>query len=176
MNRFRFSALAAAAALSLSALASCGGPSTPRFEPASIAIYETRGPLTTVDIRSRAAYDRGHLPNAALMEFGAIVPDALDETPKEQPLVVYGEGEEGKDEELAAATLAKAGFKKVSVMRGGMAAYAALKLPTRSTAEDEEVREMLEDFRNKPQQPNTMDTKKLQEQFAEEMRARRSGQ
>jgi rhodanese-related sulfurtransferase len=176
MNRSRFSALAAAAALSLSALASCGGPSTPRFEPASIAIYETRGPLTTVDIRSRAAYDRGHLPNAALMEFG-VIPDALDETPKEQAIIVYGEGEEGKDEERAAAALTAAGFKKVSVMRGGMAAYAALKLPTRSTAEDEEVREMLEDVRNKPQpQPNPIDMKKVQEQFAEEMRAKRAGQ
>ena len=175
MKKSRFSALAAAAALSLSALVSCGGPSTPRVEPARIPFYSTQGPLTLVDIRGRDAYDLGHLPNAALMEFG-VIPDALDETPKGQPVIVYGAGEEGKEEERAAAALAAAGFKKVSVMRGGMAAYAALKLPTRSTAEDEEVREMLEDFRNKPPQPNTMDTKKLQEQFAEEMRARRSGQ
>jgi len=56
-----------------------------------------------------------------------------------------------------------------------MAAYAALKLPMRSTAEDEEMQEVMEDFRNKQPQPSTIDTKKLQEQFAEELRAKKPG-
>jgi rhodanese-related sulfurtransferase len=173
MNRSRFSALAAAA-LIFSVLVSCGGPSTPRVEPASITLLSTRGPLTPVDIRGREAYDLGHLPNAALMEFG-MIPEALDETPKERLLIIYGEGKDGKDEERAAAALTAAGFKKVAVLRGGMAAYAALKLPMRSTAEDEEMQEVMEDFRNKQPQPSTIDTKKLQEQFAEELRAKKPG-
>ncbi len=143
MNRLRFAALAAA--LSLATLTSCGS-STPRVEPRALAFYSTQGPFTPVDVRSRTEYDRAHLPDATLME-NWVVPEELDERPKDQPVVVYGKGEDGRDEEMAAEALVKAGVRKVSILKGGMAAYAALKLPTQSKEDDELAEEMMEGFR-----------------------------
>jgi rhodanese-related sulfurtransferase len=142
MNSSRFAALAAAAALSLATLTGCGS-STPRVEAKGLASYSTRGPVTAVDVRDRNAYDRAHLPGATLME-NWVVPEELNEKSKDQPVVVYGNGEEGRDEEMAAEALGKAGFKNVSILKGGMAAYAALKLPTRSKEEEERAAEMVE--------------------------------
>lgn len=145
MKNLRFAALTAAAALSLATLNACGS-STQRVEPKGLASYSTRGPVTAVDVRDRTAYDRAHLPGATLME-NWVVPEELDEKPKDQPVVVYGNGEEGRDEEMAAEALVKAGFRKVSILKGGMAAYAALKLPTQSKEDEERAQEMLEEFR-----------------------------
>lgn len=176
MSRSRLSALTAAAALALSTLTSCGS-SAPRVEPSALALYSTRGQFTPVDVRGREAFDRGHLPHATHME-NWVVPPELDETPREQPVVVYGEGEEGKDEEMAAAALAKAGFKKVSVLNGGMAAYAALKLPTRSTEDEENVRELMESFRQQEarkdaeREHSEKQVEKTREEMAKRLRER----
>ena len=150
MNKSRLTALAATAALSLAALTSCGGPSTPRVEAANVPYLMTQMPLTHVDIRSRAAYDKAHIAHAVFMENG-VVPPELDETPKTDPLVVCGKGAEGEDEERAAAALVKAGFKNVSILKGGMNAYLAFNFPTQSTEDEERAQEILEDFRKSPQ-------------------------
>ncbi|HEX8283949.1 MAG TPA: rhodanese-like domain-containing protein [Pyrinomonadaceae bacterium] len=150
MNRSRFTALAATAALSLAALTSCGGPSTPRVEASNILYIATQVPLTPVDIRSRAAYDEGHLAHAVFMEKG-VVPPELEETPKEYPLVVCGKGADGEAEERAAAALVKAGFKNVSILKGGMNAYLAYKLPTQSTEDEQMGAEVMEKFRKSPE-------------------------
>ena len=158
MNRSRLSALALAAALSLVTLTSCGGgASTPRVEPEAVASDTAQGPVTIVDIRSRQAYDRGHLPYASLME-NWMVPPELDDAPKDKPVIVCGDGADGFDEERAAAALVKAGFKKVSILKGGMAAYAALGLHTQSTEDEARAREMTDGFR------------KQEERKADEMR------
>jgi rhodanese-related sulfurtransferase len=150
MNRSRLSALAAAAALSLSTLTSCGGAATPRVEPRAVALSTAQGPQTIVDIRGRQSYERGHLPYASLME-NWMVPPELDAAPKDEPVVVYGDGDEGHDEEMAAAALVKAGFREVSILKGGMAAYAALELPTRSKDDEERASEMIEGLRGQEQ-------------------------
>jgi rhodanese-related sulfurtransferase len=172
MNRTRFAALAAAAALSLATLTSCGS-STPRVEPKALAFYSTQGPFTAVDIRNRPAFDRGHLPQAVLME-NWVVPPELDETPKGQPVVVCGKGEEGKDEEMAAEALVKAGFKKVSILKGGMAAYAALKLPTQSKEDEERAQEMIESFQEQEEDREAMErhSKKLAEKLRDDLAKR----
>lgn len=165
MNRSRLSTLAVAAALSLSTLTSCGGASTtPRVEPEAVASDASQGPVTVVDIRSRQDYDRGHLPYASLME-NWMVPPELDAASKDKPVVVYGDGAEGHDEEMAAAALVKAGFKKVSILKGGMAAYAARGLHTQSTADEERARELMDGFREQEKRKDDQErhTKKLLE-------------
>ena len=165
MYKSRLTALAATAALSLATLVSCGGPSTPRIEAANVPYLMTQMPLIHVDIRSRAAYDKAHIAHAVFMENG-VVPAELDETPKTDPLVVCGKGEEGEEEERAAAALVKAGFKNVSILKGGMRAYQALKFPTQSTEDEEGARELIEEFRNSRQPGNsTLDTQRLKEQI-----------
>lgn len=146
MNKSRFSALAAAAALSLAALTACGGDPTQRIEAGMIPYLSTQMPLTAVDIRSRAAYDKAHIANSVFMENG-VVPAELDDTPKETPLVVCGEGADGEEEERAAAALVKAGFKKVSILKGGMDAYLARNLHTQSSEDEQSARDIIEEFR-----------------------------
>lgn len=163
MNSSRLSALTVAAAISLATLTSCGGASsTPRVEPAAVAHDTTQGPVTIVDIRSRQAYERGHIPYASLME-NWMVPPELDAAPKEKPVVVYGDDTEGHDEEMAAAALVKAGFRKVSILKGGMAAYAALKLPTQSKQDEERAQELMDGFREQEKRKDDQGrhTKKL---------------
>jgi rhodanese-related sulfurtransferase len=160
-------ALAVTAALSLASLTSCGGgDSTPRIEAANIPYLATQMPLTPVDIRSRAAYDDGHLAHAVFMENG-VVPPELDETPKTHPVVVCGKGAEGEAEERAAAALVKAGFKNVSILKGGMKAYLAFNFPTQSTADEELGREFIEEYGNSQRSADdlTRDAERLKEQI-----------
>jgi rhodanese-related sulfurtransferase len=168
MNRSRFTALAATAALALATLTSCGEPPTPRVEPGNVPYFMTQGPLTSVDIRGRAAYDRGHIAHAVLMENG-VVPPELGATPKDQPLVVCGGGADGEEEERAAAALVKVGFRKVSILKGGMNAYLALKLETQSTEDEQMGQEVMEKFRNSPH-PGAADLTRDSERLKERMK------
>lgn len=83
--------------------------------------------LTIVDVRDRNSFNTSHISGAISMPLSELVERALASLSLTRDLYVYGETDEDSAE--AENTLRSAGFKNVSVVRGGLAAWKAVGFP-----------------------------------------------
>lgn len=83
--------------------------------------------LTIIDVRDRASFNEGHVMGAISMPAAELVSRASSSLELDRDLYVYASVDEEADE--AAAQLRSAGYTKVSVLRGGAAAWKAAGFP-----------------------------------------------
>jgi len=83
--------------------------------------------LTIIDVRSRASFNAQHIRGAICIPLEELVPQAQRSLESDRDIYVYGEVDE--DASHAAEQLRHAGFKQVSVLRGGAAAWKAAGFP-----------------------------------------------
>lgn len=83
--------------------------------------------LTIIDIRNHELFNEGHVVGAISLPAAELVSRAIASLEFDRDLYVYG----STDEEATAAAdeLRAAGYEKVSVLRGGVAAWKAVGFP-----------------------------------------------
>jgi rhodanese-related sulfurtransferase len=88
--------------------------------------------LTIVDLRSRALFNQGHIMGAISMPMAHAVSGILANLEFDRDIYVYA----GTDEEAStvADQLREAGYQRVSVLRGGTAAWKAAGFPVEATS------------------------------------------
>ena len=88
--------------------------------------------LTIIDIRDRALFNESHVMGAISMPISELVGRITNSLEFDRDLYVYA----GTDEEAEAAAeqLRAAGYQKVSVLRGGVAAWKAAGFPVEATS------------------------------------------
>ena len=95
--------------------------------PAEAAAMLDRGEAAMLDVRGRAEWDAGHLPDVRNIPVGYLT-DHLAELPTERPLVLHCQS--GARSAIAASVLRARGLTNVVNMRGGYAAWQEAGLPT----------------------------------------------
>lgn len=83
--------------------------------------------LTIIDVRPRGHFNISHIMGAIPMPMQELVDRALSSLELTRDIYVYGETDEETAE--AAAKLRTAGYQNVSELRGGLAAWKAVKYP-----------------------------------------------
>ncbi|MBD2089547.1 rhodanese-like domain-containing protein [Microcoleus sp. FACHB-1515] len=86
--------------------------------------------LTIIDVRDRAEFNSGHIPGAVAMPAAELLYRALTSIGRDRDLYVYGETDDETAE--AAQLLRKAGYQRVSELRGGLSAWKAVGYPIES--------------------------------------------
>jgi len=80
-----------------------------------------------LDVREPEEWAQVHIPGATLIPLGQLAA-RVDEVPRDRPVLVYcrsgNRSQEGRD------ILLRAGFTRVTSLRGGIKAWAAAGLPT----------------------------------------------
>lgn len=86
--------------------------------------------LTIIDVRDRSEFNISHIMGAVPMPVNEPTNRVLNKLELDRDIYVYGE----TDEETAAgaAQLRKAGYRNVSEIRGGLAAWKAVGYPVES--------------------------------------------
>ena len=84
--------------------------------------------IVVADIRIKAVYDLKHVAGAILMP-STEVESHLDELPRDQEIVFYCGCSGDGDSAYAALILYKNGYKNVSALQGGVAAWEAAGYP-----------------------------------------------
>jgi hydroxyacylglutathione hydrolase len=79
-----------------------------------------------LDVRGMGEYEVEHIPNALHIHMG-LVPNHLDELPRDEVLAVQCEG--GLRSQVVVSILQKHGFTNVVNMKGGIDAWKIAKLP-----------------------------------------------
>ncbi|MGC9528758.1 MAG: rhodanese-like domain-containing protein [Limnospira sp.] len=108
-------------------------PQTKSFKPQSKAgDLKTRldwgePALTIVDVRDRDSYNLSHIQGAIPMPMPTLPGRAMESLELERDIYVYGDTDEETAE--AATQLREAGFKRVSELTGGLAAWKAVGYP-----------------------------------------------
>lgn len=87
--------------------------------------------LTIVDVRNREAFHESHVMGAVSMPAEELVERAIATLEPERDIYLYGEVDE--ETAAAAAKLRAAGYKQVSELIGGLAAWRAACYPIEST-------------------------------------------
>lgn len=87
--------------------------------------------LTIIDVRSRESFSESHVVGAISMPADGLVEHALASLELERDLYIYAD----TDDESAAAVqlLQAAGYRNMSVLRGGVAAWKAAGFPVETT-------------------------------------------
>ncbi|ERN41149.1 rhodanese-related sulfurtransferase [Rubidibacter lacunae KORDI 51-2] len=88
--------------------------------------------LTIVDARPRAAFNECHIMGAIPLAADELVARAQVNLEVDRDIYVYGETDE--ETEAAAASLRGAGYKRVSEIVGGLAAWKAVNYEVEKTA------------------------------------------
>lgn len=88
--------------------------------------------LTIVDVRDREQFNAGHIMGALSMPADELIGRALSSLELNRDLYIYGETDDETDE--AVQKLRAAGFKNVSELRGGLAAWKAVGYPVEAVA------------------------------------------
>ncbi|ASC71669.1 Rhodanese [Halomicronema hongdechloris C2206] len=83
--------------------------------------------LTIIDVRNRARFNAQHIRGAISIPMAELVTQARQSLESDRDIYVYGEVDE--EASHAAEQLRRAGFKQVSVLRGGAAAWKAAGFP-----------------------------------------------
>lgn len=83
--------------------------------------------LTLIDVRKRDDFNINHIMGAISMPSQELVFRAAKSLPPDRDIYIYGETDEVTAE--AAAKLRNAGFRNVSELRGGLAAWKAVGFP-----------------------------------------------
>ena len=97
--------------------------SVPQVNAAAVANRHDR---RIIDVRRRAEWDEGHLPQAQHLYLGDLV-ELTRDLPRDTPLVVHCQG--GTRSAIAASLLQAQGFTNVANMTGGYEAWLAAGLP-----------------------------------------------
>lgn len=116
-------------------------PQQPPIEPQSDA-YALKSRLewgepafTILDVNDRQTYNQGHIMGAMATPIDEVVNIALSSLDKSRDIYVYGSNEEQTTQ--AAQSLRSAGFKNVSQLKGGLAAWKAIGGPTEGIIESQ---------------------------------------
>jgi rhodanese-related sulfurtransferase len=87
-------------------------------------MYQTGA--TFIDVRTRAEWERGHIPGSRLIPLDDL-PNRLDEVPRDEEIVVVCTL--GPRSREGAAILRQAGFARVTCLSGGLLAWNAAGYP-----------------------------------------------
>jgi hydroxyacylglutathione hydrolase len=87
--------------------------------------------VTVIDVRNGNEWSHGHLPGAKHIPLGYLM-DRLGEIPGDKPVVVQCQS--GGRSQMAASILERAGFRDVTNLTGGFAAWTASGLPVEEAA------------------------------------------
>ena len=106
-------------------LAGGAAPQVGAFEAVNLI---NRRDALVIDVRDKAAYDAGHVPNSRHVPLADLAGRLGDlEKFKSRPLLINCVP--GAAASKACATLKQAGFKEVFALRGGMSGWAEASLP-----------------------------------------------
>lgn len=83
--------------------------------------------LTIIDARSRESFNESHVMGAISMPADSLVPQARASLNLERDLYVYADTDE--EAAISMQRLKRAGYKNVSILRGGVAAWKAAGFP-----------------------------------------------
>jgi rhodanese-related sulfurtransferase len=89
--------------------------------------------FTILDVCDRTTYNAGHIMGAMPMPIDEVVDRATSSLDKNRDIYVYGTT--GEQTSQAAKLLSSAGFKHVSELKGGLAAWKAIGGPTEGIVE-----------------------------------------
>nr|WP_313933718.1 rhodanese-like domain-containing protein [Calothrix sp. FACHB-168] len=114
-------------------------PQQPPIEPQSdVHVLKARlewgePAFTILDVRDRQTFNEGHILGAMPMASDELVSRATSSIDKSRDIYIYG----ASDEESAQSveSLRAAGFKHVSLLKGGLAAWKAIGGPTEGSIE-----------------------------------------
>ena len=95
--------------------------------PTELAPAIQAGHVHVIDVRSNEEWSAGHLPQAEHRFLGRL-PEVLDELPRDKELVVQCQG--GARSAIGLSVLQAAGFKNVTNLTGGYAAWKKAGLPS----------------------------------------------
>ena len=96
--------------------------------PAALTQLINRESPLLVDLSAAADFEKAHIPGARNVQISQFDPENKDLAPvKDRPVAVYCRA--GTTSAQAAARLAKAGFKQVFWLGGGLAAWREANLP-----------------------------------------------
>lgn len=96
--------------------------------PAQLTQLINRDSALLIDVSPQADYEKGHIPTAKHVAMAQFDPEHKDLAKvKEMPVAVVCRA--GQTSAQAASRLVKAGFKKVSILGGGVASWKAADLP-----------------------------------------------
>lgn len=87
--------------------------------------------LTIIDVRDRAEFNAGHIMGAISMPKAELVMRASASLDRDRDIYLYGESDE--ETATAAAQLRAAGFKNVSELQGGLAAWQGASYPVETS-------------------------------------------
>ncbi len=108
----------------------------PQIDVAGLASRLERGDVTVIDVRGRAEWEAGHLPNVRNIPVGYLA-DRLGDIPNDRPVVVHCQA--GARSAIAASVLRAHGVRNVINLKGGFAAWAAAGNPVVAESTTEEV-------------------------------------
>ena len=94
--------------------------------PAEVAAMVERGEATVIDVRGRAEWEAGHLPDVPNIPVGFLT-EHLDELPTDRPVVLNCQG--GSRSSIAASVLHARGLTNVVNMSGGYGGWRQAGLP-----------------------------------------------
>jgi hydroxyacylglutathione hydrolase len=109
--------------------------SVPQITAEELRARMDAGEVEVIDVRGRAEWDAGHLPNVPNIPLGSL-PDRLDEVPRGKTVVLQCQG--GARSAIAASVLQARGIGDVVNLAGGYQAWHAAGLPVEKP-EDELV-------------------------------------
>ncbi|MGI5308411.1 rhodanese-like domain-containing protein [Rheinheimera sp. WS51] len=103
--------------------------SVAQLSPTELTLQVNRHDAVVVDIRAEADFAKGHITDAKHLTAADIEAEKLSglEKKKDVPIIVVCQA--GMSAQKVAATLAKQGFTKVSILQGGMGAWTSANLP-----------------------------------------------
>ncbi|CAM5213605.1 rhodanese-like domain-containing protein [Alishewanella longhuensis] len=103
------------------------------ISPTQLTLLVNRENAVVVDIRSEDEFRKGHITDAKNIKQAEIDSQKLAglEKQKDAPIIVVCQA--GMSASKAAASLAKQGFTKVSILQGGMGAWTGASLPVVKT-------------------------------------------
>ncbi|GHG76202.1 rhodanese-like domain-containing protein [Alishewanella longhuensis] len=103
------------------------------ISPTQLTLLVNRENAVVVDIRSEDDFRKGHITDAKNIKQAEIDSQKLAglEKQKDAPIIVVCQA--GMSASKAAASLAKQGFTKVSILQGGMGAWTGASLPVVKT-------------------------------------------
>jgi len=100
--------------------------SVPQVSIADLAEQLRRGEVTAVDVRGRAEWEAGHLPDVANIPVGYL-DDRIAEIPRDRPVVMQCQS--GARSAIAASVLRARGLTNVATLSGGFADWVRAGLP-----------------------------------------------
>lgn len=103
------------------------------ISPTQLTLLVNRENAVVIDIRSEDEFRKGHITDAKNIKQADIDSQKLAglEKQKDAPIIVVCQA--GISANKAAASLAKQGFSKVSILQGGMGAWTGASLPVVKT-------------------------------------------